>query len=73
VDERDIFHAVVELTDAAERAAYLEKVCAGNASLKRHVEDMLHVYPELGRFLESPAIDLPGAAGRLCSPCCRQV
>src|SRR5262249_19247012 len=42
----------------------LEKVCAGDASLKQHVEAMLHVYPRLGRFLESPAVDL----GRPASP-----
>jgi WD40 repeat protein/tRNA A-37 threonylcarbamoyl transferase component Bud32 len=62
VNERDIFHAAIELTDPAERSAYLEKVCAGNASLRRHVEGMLQVYPELGTFLESPAVDLEGAA-----------
>jgi serine/threonine protein kinase len=62
VNERDIFHAAVELTDAAARSAYLEEACAGNAALKRHVEDMLQVYPGLGAFLEAPAIDLEGAA-----------
>ena len=60
--ERDIFHGAIQLTVAAERSAYLERVCAGNASLKQHVESMLQVYPELGTFLESPAVDLKGAA-----------
>jgi WD40 repeat protein len=49
--------------DPAERSAYLEEVCAGSDSLKRHVEDMLQAYLELGTFLESPAVDLQGAAG----------
>jgi tetratricopeptide (TPR) repeat protein len=62
VNERDIFHAAVEFTDPAERPAYLEEVCAGNPSLKRHVEGMLHVYPQLGAFLESPAVDRAGTA-----------
>jgi WD40 repeat protein len=62
VNEREIFHAAIDLTDPAERSAYVEKVCAGNASLKRHVEAMLQVYPDLGTFLESPAVDLEGAA-----------
>ena len=57
MNERDIFHAAVELTDGAERAAFLEKVCAGNASLKQDVEALLQVYPDLGTFLESPAVD----------------
>lgn len=66
MNERDIFHAAIEFTNAAERTAYLEKVCAGNASLKQHVEEMLQVYPRLGTFLESPAVDLspPERAGR---------
>jgi WD40 repeat protein/tRNA A-37 threonylcarbamoyl transferase component Bud32 len=67
VNERDIFHAAIELTDPARRAAYLEEVCAGNAPVKRHVEEMLQVYPELGTFLESPVAALdrsPTSAGR---------
>lgn len=56
MNERDIFHAAIALTDPAERAAYVERACAGNASLKRHVLDMLEVYPVLGTFLESPAV-----------------
>ncbi|HEV3085244.1 MAG TPA: serine/threonine-protein kinase [Gemmataceae bacterium] len=62
MNERDIFHAAVEITDPCERSAYLEKVCAGNASLRGHVEGMLEVYPQLGTFLESPAVNLDSAA-----------
>jgi hypothetical protein len=62
MNERDIFHAAVEIADPGERSAYLEKVCAANASLKRQVEGMLEVYPDLGAFLESPAVDLASAA-----------
>ena len=57
MNERDIFQAAVELTDTVEREAYLEKVCAGNAALKQHIKHMLEVYPQLGAFLESPAVD----------------
>ena len=70
MNEREIFDAAVEFNDVAERAAYLEKACAGDVSLKQHVERMLDVYPNLGAFLESPAVDLaeaastPASAGR---------
>ena len=69
MNERDIFLGAIQLTDPAEHSAYLEKMCAGNASLKRHMEAMLHLYPQLGTFLESPAVDLdsettPLKAGR---------
>jgi serine/threonine protein kinase len=62
VNEREIFHAAIELTDPAQRSACLEKLCAGDTTLRRHVEEMLEVYPELGAFLESPAVVLDGAA-----------
>jgi WD40 repeat protein/tRNA A-37 threonylcarbamoyl transferase component Bud32 len=62
VSERDIFHAAIDITDPAERSDYLEKACAGDATLKRLVEDMLQVYPQLGTFLESPAVELGNGA-----------
>ncbi len=62
MNERDIFFSAVEIADPGERSSYLEKVCAGNASLKRRVECMLEVHPQLGTFLESPAVDLDSAA-----------
>jgi serine/threonine-protein kinase len=63
LNEREIFHTAVELTDAAGRAAYLELACAGNVSLQQHVERMLEVYPQLGAFLECPAVDLAASEG----------
>jgi WD40 repeat protein len=60
--ESEIFHAAVEIVNPGERSAYLEKVCPGNACLKQHVEDMLAMYPRLGTFLESPAVDLDRSA-----------
>jgi WD40 repeat protein len=62
MNERDIFHAAMELTDPGERSAYLEQACGGDASLQQHVEGMLQVCPELGTFLESPAFPLQGVA-----------
>ena len=70
MNERDMFHGAVQLMDPAERSAYLEEVCAGDATLRQHVEAMLQAYPQLGTFLESPAVDWqgpaspPGRAGR---------
>jgi hypothetical protein len=70
MNECDIFHAALNFTDAAERSAYLEEVCAGDATLRQRVEAMLQVYPQLGMFLESPAVDWqnpaspPVSAGR---------
>jgi serine/threonine protein kinase len=60
VNERDIFYSAMDVADPVERSAYLDKVCDGNASLKQHVEGLLELYPQLGAFLESPALDLEG-------------
>jgi WD40 repeat protein/Flp pilus assembly protein TadD len=65
VNERDIFLAALDFTDAAERLAYLEKVCAGNPVLKRHLEGMLQLCQELGTFLESPAVNVVGTVDPL--------
>ena len=62
MNEREIFLAAADLNDGAARSAYLEKVCAGNAPLKQHVQRMLQLCPQLGTFLESPAVSLAGAA-----------
>src|SRR5262245_28126102 len=45
---------------AADRAAYLARACGGNDDLRRLVERMLAARPEVGDFLESPAL-LPAA------------
>jgi serine/threonine-protein kinase len=65
VTERDIFHAALEIADTAERAAYLEMACAGDAALKKHFEALLEVQPKLGSFLEAPAVGRSAAAGTL--------
>jgi eukaryotic-like serine/threonine-protein kinase len=56
VNDRDIFHAALEITDTALRNAYLEKACAGDAALKEHFEGLLELEPNLGNFLEAPAL-----------------
>jgi serine/threonine-protein kinase len=68
VDERDIFHAALEIADTALRTAYLEKACAGDAALKEHLEALLEWQPKLGSFLETPAVG-PIAAAAGPPPC----
>ena len=38
MSERDIFDAAVAIDHLAERAAYLDRVCAGNAGLRHRME-----------------------------------
>jgi serine/threonine-protein kinase len=63
VNERDIFHGAREIADTAERTAYLEKACAGDAALQEHVEALLEVQSKLGSFLETPVLGPSAAAG----------
>src|SRR5262245_12528279 len=57
--EETIFVAALQQGTAAERAAYLEEVCAGDAALRERVEALLHSHFEGGSFLETPAVQRP--------------
>jgi len=52
-----LFFAALDKSSAAERAAYLEQVCADNAPLRRRVERLLEAHPLVADFLEAPAVD----------------
>ena len=45
----------------SQRDAFLNQACAGNAALRRHVQELLRAGDEAGSFLESPAAHPPGA------------
>src|SRR5262245_20166053 len=50
-----IFFDALEKTAAAERAAYLDRACGGDALLRRRVERLLAAHPLVGSCLEPPA------------------
>jgi serine/threonine protein kinase len=43
-DAKGIFLAAVDMADAAERAAFVERSCRGDAALRQRVEDLLRAY-----------------------------
>ena len=45
----------------AERGAFLDRACAGDAELRREVEALLHAYERLGDFMETPPSE-PGSS-----------
>jgi serine/threonine protein kinase len=51
--EEALFAAVLE-KPAAERAAFLDQACAGDAALRNRVEALLRSHEEAGSFLEKP-------------------
>src|SRR3974390_2779171 len=52
--EIEVFNTALELP-AAERGAFLYKVCAGDAGLCQRVEELLRAENRVGEFLVSPA------------------
>ncbi len=60
---RDIFDLALEMNDPGQRRDYLDKACAGNASLRRDVEELLAAHETVGGFLGDSRRDgLSGAA-----------
>jgi hypothetical protein len=51
-----IFFAALQKATAAERAAFLDEVCAGDETLRRLVERLLAAHPHVGGFLERPVV-----------------
>ena len=47
-----IFTEALARPDPAERVAYLDSACGGDAGLRRRVEELLAAHPGMGRFLE---------------------
>src|SRR6476659_682729 len=50
-----IFCEALEIPSANERAAYLDRACAGDIEQRRQIEALLRAHFQAGHFLESPA------------------
>ena len=55
MNPEEIFNIAVEISDIAERGAYLDKVCREDRQLRAEVEALLKAHKEAGDFLEAPA------------------
>ena len=65
--ERAVFLAALQRSPA-ERAAFLEAACAGDAVLRQRIETLLRERESLDRFLETPALDGVLPAGASAAP-----
>src|SRR5204863_9874749 len=54
--EATIFETALEKPDPAERSAYLDAACGGDAALRRRVEELLRAHDQAGDYLERPAV-----------------
>src|SRR5579885_2288000 len=59
MSEETIFVTALEKAAPAERAAYLDAACAGDAGLRRRVEALLRAHEQSGDLLDPPPRD-PG-------------
>jgi serine/threonine-protein kinase len=53
-NDEPIFDAALEIADPVDRAAYLDRACAGDPALRAEVESLLAAYTA-GAVLEAPA------------------
>jgi serine/threonine protein kinase len=66
--EQSIFIEALEREDPAERAAFLDRACASDPSLRERVEKLLRRHQQADDFLDAPspwaaAVDVPRAEG----------
>jgi serine/threonine protein kinase/tetratricopeptide (TPR) repeat protein len=62
MSERSIFVAALEVDDPVQRAAYIERACAGDPALRSHVEELLKAHQQPGPFMDRPAHDRVGTS-----------
>src|SRR5262249_18591441 len=58
-----VFWDAAQLATLAERAAYLDRACAGDPEGRRQVEELLAARAAAGSFLETPVVARDGMAG----------
>jgi tetratricopeptide (TPR) repeat protein len=57
-----VFWDAAQIADPAERAAYLDRTCAGDDELRRRVDQLLLARSAAESFLESPLAQLPATS-----------
>jgi serine/threonine protein kinase len=59
-----VFLAAADLADPAERAAYLDRECAGDATLRHRVEALLRAHDQPDSILDAPIVPAAGGETR---------
>src|SRR5215472_5296313 len=66
--ERDLFIAALQITDPAERSAWLDHACGGDAALRQRIDVLLQALEKAGSLLDNPVV-APAAAIEQPGPC----
>src|SRR5262245_45322563 len=56
MSERDLFIAALQITDPAERVAWLDRACGGDVALRQRIEVLLQALDKAGSLLDSPVL-----------------
>ena len=56
MSEREIFTAALAKEVPAERSAFLDEACAGDAPLRQRVESLLAEHEQVGSFMDVPRV-----------------
>ena len=56
MNEQSLFAQVLDIPDATERAAFLDRECGTDADLRRRLDRLLERHRDAGSFLEHPAL-----------------
>ncbi|MGO9470499.1 MAG: WD40 repeat domain-containing serine/threonine-protein kinase [Isosphaeraceae bacterium] len=64
MNEEELFHQALALSLPEERAAYLERACAGNRALRESIEALLKANEGASGFLSRPAPGLAAGSGQ---------
>lgn len=59
MNEKEIFESAIEIPDPQARAAYLDRVCAGDVELRNRIESLLRADERAAHFLEKSAGEPP--------------
>src|SRR5262245_27924039 len=57
-----LLFAALEKATAAERTAFLDSACGGDATLRRQIEKLLRAHARVGDFLQKPVVAQLAAA-----------
>ncbi len=63
--EKSIFLAAIEIDAATERAAFLDKACAGNPRPRAEVEALLRAHQQQQRLMDNPGAARPTIDARV--------
>jgi serine/threonine protein kinase/Tfp pilus assembly protein PilF len=58
MSERDLFIAAMKISEPAERSAWLDRECGGDAAVRQRLAVLLQAFDKAGSLLENPVVSI---------------